>query len=209
MIVQKMVFSDVFAANCYFYTEEKSKHGFLIDPSAHAEFLLEHIQKNKLVIEKILLTHSHLDHIGAATTLSKVLGVDVFGIYEAKEYLSNPHFEAHFTDWDVLKNMKYLTDGDDVVLSTNKNVVLKVLATPGHTIDSAVYFDAKEQIAFTGDTIFEASAGRTDIPGAGGDYEKLMLSIKNKILNLPENTVLYPGHGEATTVKNEKHLFLF
>ena len=208
MIVQKMVFSDVFAANCYFYTDEKSKHGFVIDPSAHAEKLLEHIQKNNLVIEKILLTHSHLDHIGAALALSEALGIDVFGLKEAAKYSENPDLSGHFTDWDVLKKMKYLNDGDKVVLSTCQDAKLKVLATPGHTLDSCVYFDEKEQIAFTGDTIFATSVGRTDIPGSGGAEQMLFHSIVSKILSLPENTVLYPGHGENTTVAHEKKFFL-
>lgn len=207
MIVQKMVFSDVFAANCYFYTDEKSKHGFVIDPSAHAEKLLEHIEKNNLVIEKILLTHSHLDHIGAASTLSKALGVDVFGMKTAAEYLENPDLSGHFSDREVLRNLKHINDGDEIVLSVNPNIRLKVFATPGHTIDSAVYFDKREQIAFTGDTIFESSVGRTDIPGSGGDEKMLFCSIISKVLSLPENTILYPGHGESTTVGREKAFF--
>ena len=208
MIVQKMVFSDVFAANCYFYTDEKSKHGFVIDPSAHAEKLLEHIQKNNLVIEKILLTHSHLDHIGAALALSEALGIDIFGMKAAAEYLENPDLSGHFSDREVLKKLKHINDGDELVLSVNPNIGLKVFATPGHTIDSDVYFDEREHIAFTGDTIFESSVGRTDIPGSGGDEKMLFYSIIGKVLSLPENTVLYPGHGENTTVAQEKKFFL-
>lgn len=208
MIVQKMCFTDVFAANCYFYTDEKSKHGFVIDPSAHAEVLARIVQERGWVIEKILLTHSHLDHVGAALQLSKLLDVDIFGMKAAEEYLLNPNLKGHFTDWNVIENMRYFNDGDEVVLSANKEVVFKVLHTSGHTIDSAVYYDAKEKIAFTGDTIFESSVGRTDIPGSGGDEKMLFYSIIGKVLSLPENTVLYPGHGENTTVAQEKKFFL-
>ena len=199
MIVQKMEFSDVFAANCYFYADEKTKHGFIIDPAAHANKLLETIKNNDCTIEKILLTHSHLDHVGAALELSKALGVNIFGAENAAKYLSNFEFREHFTDWDVLKNMKYLSDGDEVVLSTNADAVLRVLSTPGHTIDSLVYYDEKENIAFTGDTLFAESVGRTDIPGSGGDEKTLMDSLR-RVFGLPENTVIYPGHGDKAVL---------
>ena len=121
MIVPKMVFSDVFAANCYFYVDEKSKHGFVIDPSAHAEILARIVQERGWVIEKILLTHSHLDHVGAALQLSKLLNVDIFGMKAAEEYLLNPNLKGHFTDWNVIENMRYFNDGDEVVFRVNFN----------------------------------------------------------------------------------------
>ena len=99
MIVQKMEFTDVFAANCYFYVDEKTKHGFVIDPSAHADRLLEVIKNNKWTIEKILLTHSHFDHIGGVLKLSEELKIGVFGSCAAKEYLLRPELKMHFTDW--------------------------------------------------------------------------------------------------------------
>ena len=209
MIVQKVFFSDVFAANCYFYVDAKSRHGFVIDPSAHAEILFKTIQKNDWIIEKILLTHSHLDHIGAALELSRMLNADIFGMKAAEEYLINPNLRGHFTDWNVLRNMRYLNDGDEIVLTGNKDVVLKVFHTSGHTLDSCIFYDAKEKIAFTGDTIFASSVGRTDIEGSGGDEKQLFQSIQTKILRLPEDTILYPGHGEETTVGREKQFFVF
>ena len=200
MIVQKMEFTDVFAANCYFYTDKETKHGFVIDPSAHAELLLQFIKDKKLTIEKILLTHSHLDHVGGALELSNALNVPIFGLNTAKEYLSDPKLKVHFTDWDVLNKMHYLSDGDEVVLSTNKEKKLKIIATPGHTIDSVVYVDEKEHVAFTGDTLFASSVGRTDIEGSGGSEEALWKSLK-KLAQLPKNTVIYPGHGESSQIK--------
>lgn len=204
MIVKKLEFTDVFAANCYFYIDEITKHGFVIDPSTHAEKLLELIKQNGWKIEKILLTHSHLDHIGAVSELAEVLNLSVEGHQNAEQYLSNPKFEMHFTDKNVLKNMHYLKDGDIISLSTNSKAELKVISTPGHTLDSVVYYDALNNLAFTGDTIFQSGIGRTDIEGSGGNYLELLTNIKNKILTLPSNTVLYPGHGDTTTVQAEK-----
>ncbi|MBR2299299.1 MAG: MBL fold metallo-hydrolase [Alphaproteobacteria bacterium] len=207
MIVKKLEWTDVFAANCYFYIDEASKHGFVIDPSAHADELINLINQNAWTIEKILLTHSHLDHIGAARELSNVLNIQIFGLEASKEYLSNPLLSAHFTDFNVIKNIEPLKNGDIISLKENPDISLKIIATPGHTIDSAIYYDKKNHIAFTGDTIFLSGIGRTDIEGSGGNHVELMKNIQNKIFTLPDNTVLYPGHGNQTTVQNEKSNF--
>ncbi len=204
MIAQRIEFSDIFAANCYFYIDEKTKHGFIIDPSAHAEKLLEIIKQNGWTIEKILITHSHLDHIGAVLELADKLNIKFYGLNTAAQYLTDTDLSAHFSDSAVLKNMQYVKDGDEIVLSANPDVKLQVIATPGHTIDSVVYHDSENKIAFTGDTIFQSGIGRTDIQGSGGNYAALMQNIKQKIFTLPDDTVLYPGHGEQTTVKAEK-----
>ena len=204
MIVKKIEFSDVFAANCYFYISEVTGEGFIIDPSAHAQKLLEIISSNAWDIEKILLTHSHLDHLGAALEVAKALNIPIFGHQNARLYLSSPDLRAHFTDRSVLENMQFLNDGDEIALKKDAVGVLKVISTPGHTLDSVVYYDKKAGLAFTGDTVFRTSRGRTDIEGSGGDEHQLKESIIKKILALPDETVLYPGHGEATTIAEEK-----
>ncbi len=201
MIVRKLEFTDIFAANCYFYIDEKSGQGVVIDPSAHADKLLEIIKKNNWKIEKILLTHSHLDHIKAVLALSKELNVPYFGSAEAAKYLSSYDFQAHFTNWDVIKNMSHLEDGTIIKVGSCE---LKMIYTPGHTLDSCIYYDAKNGIAFTGDTIFKNGIGRTDIEGSGGNEQILRQNIRMKILTLPSQTILYPGHGAPTTVGTEK-----
>ncbi|MBO4294147.1 MAG: MBL fold metallo-hydrolase [Alphaproteobacteria bacterium] len=209
MIIKKFEFNDVFAANCYLYIDDISSHGFIIDPSAHARELLEFINKEGWIIEKILLTHSHLDHIGAVLNLADTLKIKYYGLYTAKEYLLNPNLAMHFTDQNVLQNIQPLQEGDIIFLNANQNVSLQVIATPGHTIDSVAYYDKTNNILFTGDTIFQSGIGRTDIPGSGGNNRELLSNIKNKILTLPDNTILYPGHGSSTTVKQEKISFEF
>ncbi|MBP5615206.1 MAG: MBL fold metallo-hydrolase [Alphaproteobacteria bacterium] len=206
MIVQPVEFTDVFAANCYFYIDPDTKHGFVIDPSAHAVQLFDIAGTNHWTIEKILLTHSHLDHIAAAVELSERLKVPFFGHENAKLYLSSPELAAHFTDRQVLEKMQFF-DHDTITLSANAQVKLRILHTPGHTLDSVVFYDAENHLAFTGDTIFRGAIGRTDIDGSGGDAKALYQSIRQHILSLPPDTVLYPGHGPMTTVKNEKGLF--
>ena len=204
MIVKKLEFNYTFAANCYFYIDEMTKHGFIIDPSVHAKELMKIIKENNWQIEKILLTHSHLDHIGAVLELSNTLNVNFYALNTSSQYLSNPDLDTHFTDFDVIKGISPLKDGEEITLSSNPSVKLKTIATPGHTLDSAIYYDQKENLAFTGDTIFSSGIGRTDIEGSGGNYQELMANIKNKIFTLPGNTVLYPGHGPQTTIGQEK-----
>ncbi|MBO4284724.1 MAG: MBL fold metallo-hydrolase [Alphaproteobacteria bacterium] len=207
MIVQKIESTDIFRANTYFYVDEKTKHGFIIDPCAGADVLINLIMQKGWTIEKMLLTHSHLDHIGAVLSLYKKLQIPFFGSNASQQYLSENNLQAHFTDFEVLKNMCCFNDGDDIALFANKSVSLKVISTPGHTLDSVVFYDAQNGFAFTGDTIFQSSIGRTDIQGSGGNAALLMKNITQKILTLPENTVLYPGHGESTTVLAEKQFF--
>lgn len=207
MIVEKIEFDDVFAANCYFYVDEKTKEGFIIDPSAHADKLLQIIKTNHWDIQKILLTHSHIDHIGAALELAKALNIKIFGYKNAQLYLSNLSLKMHLTNREVLKNMQYLDDTDEIYLKKDNSPRLKVIATPGHTLDSVVYYDPKEAIAFSGDTIFASSIGRTDLEGSGGNHEQLIENITQKILTLNDNTILYPGHGPSTTVAQEKKWF--
>jgi len=207
MIVQKIESTDIFAANTYFYVDEKTKHGFIIDPCAGADVLINLIAQKGWTIEKMLFTHSHLDHIGAVLSLHEKLHIPFFGSTASQQYLSDSLLQAHFTDFEVLKNMQFFKDGEKIALAADSNIALKVISTPGHTLDSVIFYDKQNNIAFTGDTIFKNGVGRTDIQGSGGNETMLMKSITEKILTLPEQTVLYPGHGESTTVLAEKRFF--
>ena len=102
----------------------------------------------------------------------------------------------------VLNNAKYLKDGDTITLETNPKIKLDVIHTPGHTPDSVVFYDKKENIAFVGDTIFKGSIGNSEYPLGCG--QELGASIINKIFTLPPETVLYSGHSDKTTVGTEK-----
>ena len=143
MQVYKIEFTDVFAANCYFYIDETSKHGFIIDPSAHTDRLLKMIYQNNWTIEKVLLTHSHLDHIGAVLQLADALNIKFYGAETAAQYLSNPAFAMHFTDFNLIKNISPLQDGEFIPLKVNPQIILKAIFTPGHG-DSTTILSEKE-----------------------------------------------------------------
>jgi glyoxylase-like metal-dependent hydrolase (beta-lactamase superfamily II) len=209
MIVKTLTVGKIIPTNSYFYIDEKSKHGFLIDAGDNTDILVQEIENNDWKIEKILLTHGHFDHIGAVDELSKKLNIPYYIHRNGQQYLSNPDYNLsiYFAEPITLKDAKYFTDNEEIILEADKNIKLKVLHTPGHTADSVTFYDTDNGIAFCGDTIFKSSVGRTDIPG--GDSKQLSQSIKQKILTLPDDTLLYSGHSTPTTVGAERNHNLF
>lgn len=204
MIVKQVPVAGMIETNSYFYIDEASKHGFLIDAGAEADKLLHLIEENNWIIEKILITHGHFDHIGAVEEISKSLNIPYLAHQNSTQYLPNPAFNlsAFFGSDIVLDNAQCFADDAIITLEAAPQVVLKAIHTPGHTQDAVMYYDAANALAFVGDTVFLGSVGRTDIPG--GNFEQLMQTIENKIFTLPDNTVLYSGHTPPTTVKEEK-----
>ena len=200
MIIKVLNFTDFLCSNIYFYINEKSKHGFLIDPGGGADEILKILKENNWVIEKILLTHSHLDHLGAVLEIAQKCKIPFFGLDRAKLYLSNPY---HFTDQNTLSQMSFFKNGEKISLS-DESATLEVLATPGHTVDSVCFYDKKNQVLFSGDTLFAKGYGRTDLEG--GNEAELFQSLK-QILELPPQTKVYPGHGSSTTIQAEKNIF--
>jgi glyoxylase-like metal-dependent hydrolase (beta-lactamase superfamily II) len=205
MIIRQIPVTGMITTNAYFYIDEATKHGFLIDAGAEPDKLLKIIADNDWIIEKILLTHGHFDHIGAVNAVQKALNIPC--IANSRDYLLNPqlNLSAWFGPDITVEKSETLTADAEIALNAAPNVRLKMIATPGHTQDAVIYYDAENHLAFVGDTIFKHSRGRTDIPG--GDDEQLLQSIITEILTLPDDTVLYSGHTEPTTVKAEKRFY--
>lgn len=193
--------------NTYFYIDETSRHGFLIDPAAEPEKLLKLIKDHHWVIEKMLITHGHCDHIGAVEQLHQILKIPYYIHIKGKKYLTDPswNLSAYFGKNIILNEAVYFNDNDTFSLETDSDITLSVIHTAGHTEDSVIFYDKHNMLAFVGDTIFKGSIGRTDFPG--GNAQHLKQSIENKILTLPDQTILYSGHSESTTVKAEKNNF--
>lgn len=195
---------DVMEENAYFYIDDTTRHGFLIDPGAQPEELLSIAEQNEFIVEKILLTHGHYDHIGAVNEIRRMLKVPVFmgrgGAFYAYDAINNG--SKFFGDGIILEDVTILDEECDIALDANENFGVKALLAPGHTLDGTIYYSAADGVAFVGDTIFFGGHGRTDL--AGGSERDLMASIRNKIFTLPDETVLLCGHGRATTVADEK-----
>ena len=190
--------------HAYFFINDKTKHGFLIDPGAEAEKILSVIREKQFVIEKILLTHGHFDHIGAVQKIRETLGCPVIIHEEGKQYLQDASWNLSnlYEEGYTLSADEYLIHGDTLSLEDDEEMVLQVIHVPGHTSDGAAYYSAQAGVAFVGDTIFNGAVGRCDHPG--GNMNRLLASIKAQIFTLPDSTVLFPGHGPSTTVQHEK-----
>jgi len=204
MLVKTVPVQGIIETNAYFYIDEQTKHGFLIDAGAEADKLLKIIADNNWIIEKILITHGHFDHIGAIEKIGKTLNIPYLAHRNAKKYLTDPFYNisSFFGSDIVLNNAEYFENGTEITLKAAPQTKLEVIHTPGHTQDGVIYYDAANSLAFVGDTIFKQGMGRTDIPG--GDYAQLIHSIRNNIFTLPNNTILYSGHSAPTTVQAEK-----
>ena len=206
MVIQVPV-KGYFEENCFFYIDEDTNHGFLIDPGAQAEALLGLIREHGWVIEKILLTHGHFDHTGAVNEIRGRLQIPVVAFRTADEYLLDPvkNLSSLCGSAITVKDVILVDDGDRIPLQANPDFSLKVIHTPGHTPDSVVYYSAMDHVVFAGDTIFKGSPGTDQFPGGNGG--QLLRSICEKIMALPDETVLLTGHSEQTTVGAERRRY--
>ena len=192
--------------NCYIVADDKTKEAFIIDPGAKAEKIIEMVNILEVKVKYIIVTHCHGDHIGALNKVKEKLGgkilvhrLDAEGIYNEDINLSyyigmdSPELEAD----------SRLDDKDKIHLG---NIEFEIIHTPGHTQGGICIYCKEYKMIFTGDTLFRGTWGRTDLPT--GDFESIINSITNRIMSLPEETIVYPGHGKSTIIKEEKSIYL-
>lgn len=205
MILQVVV-TQYIPTNSYFYIDEQTNHGFLIDPGAQADKLKQVAEERGFVIEKILLTHGHFDHIGAVSELQQLWGAEVCMQENGRDYAENPawNLSNQIGKGITLQDVTYLPDNASIILNANPKHKLQLIAVPGHTTDGCTYYSAKDGVAFVGDSVFYESYGRTDMPG--GDEETLLRNIAKRIMCLPKSTTLLPGHDDPTSVEHELNM---
>lgn len=199
MFLKRLVVG-VYAANCYILADEKTKNAAIIDPGGDYEEILRVIERESLRPQYIILTHGHLDHIGAVKEVKEKTNAMIL-IHELdQDMLTDDKKNLSFFVSAKIKKVfpdKLLKDGDKLDLG---GLALEIIHTPGHTKGS-ICIKAGD-IIFSGDTLFNGSIGRTDLPG--GSYEEIIKSIKEKILIYKDEILVYPGHGSATTLGNER-----
>ena len=203
MKVEKFVLGSV-GTNCYIVVNEGTKECFLVDLATYSQEMVNYIKKSGYQVKGILLTHGHFDHIMGIEEFIDEIPTTVYAHEEEEEYLKDP--VLNFST--VLGNKEYSVN-EVVFLKELQSFRLagfeiRILHIPGHTPGGCAYYLPEEGVVFTGDTLFSGSVGRTDFPG--GDSELLINSIKDKLLVLPEDTGVYPGHVEATTIGREKKM---
>lgn len=204
-MIIKLPVTGVFTVNSYFLIDSETNHGFLIDPGAEANKLLNYININNIIIEKILITHGHFDHIGVVKEISEVLNIPVYIHEEGKKYIQNPRWNLSASCGEniTIEATNYMKNNDLIKLQANPKIILRAIHVEGHTLDGMVFYSENEKAAFVGDNIFYGEIGRSDF--YGGDLVTLLTEVKHKILTMPEDTMLYPGHGDAITVRDMKN----
>ena len=196
-----------FGENMYILWDEASHEAVVIDPGmmreGEREMVTKFIDEHQLIVKHVLLTHLHVDHITGARWLADKTGADVCG-----SALDNPLGQelpdqvAHFRiniEVEPLTVDRNLSEGDTLQLGDE---IIQVLHVPGHSPGGLAFYVPQSNLLFSGDTIFNGSIGRTDL--WGGDFAQLINSIREKILPLPDETVIASGHGPTTTVADEK-----
>lgn len=201
MKIEMMVLGDV-RTNCYLLINEETKEALVVDPADRADVIVRKLIDEGLTLKAILLTHGHGDHILAVGDLKKQFGVKVYAAKAEEALLSDAAQNLSKALFGIAVTVKpdiLLEDGQEFEAA---GIRLRMLHTPGHTPGGCCYYQAEEKILFSGDTLFCGSIGRTDFPG--GSLSELVRSVKEKLLVLPEDVKVYPGHEEMTTIGHEK-----
>lgn len=187
--------------NCYFAINEDTREVLIVDPGASADRLAKLLDEEKLNPVAILLTHGHFDHAGGAAELAERYGIKVYAEEHEKETLENP--AINLSVWE----RRELSYHADVFLRDEQEIDLagfhiRVFHTPGHTVGGCCYYFSCQNAVFSGDTLFAQSIGRTDFPK--GSASALIRSIEEKLMTLPDETTVYTGHNEITTIGTER-----
>lgn len=195
----KIIPCGILKTNCYVLSDD-NRQGLIIDPGAESEHILDYVQTEGIHVKYIVNTHGHWDHIGANIPVAAATGASILIHGLDKDFLEDEKLNLSGAFGVIGRGGvagELLTDGDMVAVG---DISLLVLHTPGHTQGSISLLG--EGLVFAGDTLFRGSIGRTDLPT--GSMEALNRSLGEKILVLADDTVVYPGHGKATTIGAEK-----
>ncbi|MBC8476880.1 MAG: MBL fold metallo-hydrolase [Dehalococcoidia bacterium] len=201
MIIRKLEFGP-FAGNCYIVGSESTGEGMIIDPATQGEDIVSQVEELGLKVKVIVLTHGHMDHTGALAEVKEATGAEVVIHANDAPYLQNKHpmMQMFSRSSKEMPTPDRLLEDDDTI--DIGELRFRVLHTPGHTPGGISLLG--EGVVFTGDTLFQFSIGRADFPGAS--YEEELESIRTRLLTLPDETTVYPGHGPDTTIGIERKI---
>lgn len=192
--------------NCYIIVDETQKKAMVIDPAGAVPKIIEILDTLGAELVYIYLTHCHADHINGVNELKKEKGGKVLIHRKGRENLGNrvPVLAEYIGLPPIYVKEDSIVDDDDILHVGD--LEFRVIYTPGHTDDGTSLYCEKEEMLFSGDTLFKGAWGRVDLPTS--DFDSIMNSIINKLLILPENTIVYPGHGKPTRIGDEKPIYL-
>ncbi len=198
MILKSLVVGPL-ASNCYILGDEATKDGVIIDPADEAEVILQSVAELGLTIRAIILTHGHADHVAALKEVKEATTADIMVHTDDAGYPEQGALALAFGFYCPAPPPpdRFLKDGDGIDLG---DLHFTVIHTPGHTPGGICLLG--NGILFSGDTLFNYGIGRYDLPG--GDYRQLMTSLQEKLMALPDETIVYPGHGPRSTIGAER-----
>lgn len=191
-----------YQVNCSLYFDEISKEGVIIDPGADGQTIIDAVSELGFRPKAVLLTHGHSDHIGAVREILEKYNIPLYAGKDEKELLANSTTNmSSFLGLDITTPPADFWLSDEETISIG-SVNFRVLHTPGHSPGGLCFLDETENLLFCGDTLFYGSIGRTDFPGCS--HEKLIDSIRRKLMTLPDSIICIPGHGPSTTIGGER-----
>lgn len=187
--------------NCYFVYEEGSNKAIFFDPADSGKYISEKLKEKGFEIVAIFFTHGHFDHILGSKDMKKEFECNIYAPKADKVLLDDPYVNvsANWAKPFTVEADEYFDDGAEYDI---EGIKFKCIATPGHTIGSFCFYFEEDKILISGDTLFEGSIGRTDLPT--GSMSKLANSLKERVFTLPDDVRVYPGHGAATDIGTEK-----
>ena len=200
MKVEKFV-TGIISTNCYLAVNKETRQTAVIDPAACPSYLMGHIKSEGLKIEAVLLTHGHFDHIMGLDGFLKEYDVPVYLHRDDEQLIKDPGLNQSgvYTSGYTFGSATYIEDNETLKTA---GFEFKVLHTPGHTPGGVCYYAEAEKVLFSGDTLFQSSVGRTDFPL--GSMADLVRGIREKLMVLPDDVLVYPGHMGETTIGYEK-----
>lgn len=200
MKIEKFV-TGIISTNCYLVINEETRQTVVIDPADCPKYLMNHIKKEGYQIEAILLTHGHFDHMMGIDKFLNEFKVPVYVHEDDEDAMNDPRLNqsAAYTAGYTFSKAQYIRGGQTLAIAGYR---FQVIHTPGHTKGGCCYYIEEENVLFSGDTLFQMSVGRTDF--ANSSTSDLIHSVREKLLVLPEETKVYPGHMGETTIGFEK-----
>jgi glyoxylase-like metal-dependent hydrolase (beta-lactamase superfamily II) len=188
--------------NCSIFGDEENREAIVIDPGDDVSRIVDILNRHQLKVKAIVITHGHIDHVMGASKLRSLTQAPVYMNQRDAELLDALPLQADWLGVETPDRVTVDTDAADGITISLGKARFHVMHTPGHTPGSSSVWIPEENKLVAGDTLFRDSVGRTDLPG--GDSRKLLSSIKTRLYDLPEETVVIPGHGPSTTIGHEK-----
>ena len=192
-----------FQQNCTLLWCEETMEGAVVDPGGYIDLIIEAVETKGIKLQKVLLTHGHLDHVGAAADLAKQFNIPIEGPHRDElsliAALPQQCVMFGFPPVKTFTPDRWLVQGDTVSFGQQ---ILEVLHCPGHTLGHVVFFHRDDKLALVGDVLFRGSIGRTDLPG--GNHAQLLDSIRNRLWPLGDKVAIIPGHGPRSTFGEER-----